>query len=245
MSQPRTASEIEHARAVRDMFSGIARRYDLLNHVLSVNIDKRWRRVVRQKLADILERRDAIVLDVACGTGDLSIELKENASAKVIGSDFCRPMLAIAYEKTSDSKLSIPYVEGDALGLPFADAAFDAVTIAFGLRNLASFSDGLKELNRILKPGGRLVVLEFSSPAIPGLKPLFNLYFTRILPRIGGMVSGSRSAYEYLPDSVLKFPDQRGLVELMKSSGFASVDYTNLTGGIAAILTPAKGSSKT
>ena len=235
MPQPRTANEIAHARAVRDMFSGIARRYDLLNHVLSVNVDKRWRRLVRQSLNDILVRPDAIVLDVACGTGDLALELKRHARARVIGSDFCRPMLAIAKEKTVQDQRVISYVEGDALALPFADASFDGVTIAFGLRNLASWQDGLAELGRVLKPGGRLVVLEFSDPFVPGFRALFNFYFAKILPRIGGMVSGSRSAYEYLPDSVSRFPNQKGLAELMSDSGFDKVEYTNLTGGIAAI----------
>jgi demethylmenaquinone methyltransferase/2-methoxy-6-polyprenyl-1,4-benzoquinol methylase len=240
MPDERTANEIAHARAVREMFAGIARRYDLLNHVLSINIDKRWRRLVRESLAETLADPKAIVLDVACGTGDLSLELQRNARACVVGSDFCRPMLAIAKDKTAGAGMSVPYVEGDALSLPFSDNSFDAVTIAFGLRNLASVEDGLAELNRVLRPGGRLAVLEFSSPTIPGLRSLFNLYFTRILPRIGGAVSGSRGAYEYLPDSVSKFPDQKGLVDLMRAAGFGSVEYTNLTGGIAAIHTAVK-----
>jgi demethylmenaquinone methyltransferase/2-methoxy-6-polyprenyl-1,4-benzoquinol methylase len=212
------------------MFAGIAGRYDLLNHVLSMNIDKRWRKFVRNKLQDILDDQNAVVLDVACGTGDLAIELRNNAKAKIIGSDFCRPMLTIAREKAAD----IPFVEGDAMGLPFDDGKFDAVTIAFGLRNLPNFEDGLRELCRILKPGGRLAILEFSSPIVPGFSGLFNFYFTRILPRVGGMVSGSRGAYEYLPDSVSKFPDQKGLSSMMSAAGFNAIDYTNLTGGIAA-----------
>ena len=235
MSNERTANEIAHARAVREMFSGIAGKYDLLNHVLSVNIDKRWRRIVREKLSDVLRDPSAVVLDVACGTGDLSLELKRNSNARVIGSDFCHPMLAIAKDKTTEAKESIPYIEGDAMRMPFADASFDAVTIAFGLRNLSNFEDGLRELGRLIKPGGKLVVLEFSSPVIPGFRGLFNFYFTRILPRIGGVVSGSHGAYEYLPESVSKFPDQKSLAELMRSCGFESVEYTNLTGGIAAI----------
>lgn len=235
MPNERTATEIAHARAVREMFSGIANRYDLLNHVLSINIDKRWRRLVREKLSDILSDPDAVVLDVACGTGDLSLEMKRGFPARVIGSDFCGPMLSIAKKKTSDAGLFIPYIEGDAMRLPFADASFDALTIAFGLRNLSNFADGLKELNRVLKPGGKLAVLEFSYPVVPGLRGLFGFYFTKILPRIGGAVSGSRGAYEYLPNSVSKFPDQKSLTELMRASGFGSVEYTNLTGGIAAI----------
>ena len=222
------------------MFSGIAARYDLLNHLLSVNIDKRWRRMVRAKLTDILARTDAVVLDVACGTGDLAIELQLNAQARVIGSDFCRPMLAIAKEKTGRDRIPIAYVEGDALSLPFADDSFDAATIAFGLRNLASWEDGLYELRRVIRPGGKLAVLEFSTPSVPGFRTLFNLYFGQILPRIGGIVSGSRAAYEYLPASVSKFPDQQGLMELMIGAGFDSVEYSNLTGGIAAIHTGIK-----
>lgn len=237
MQNERTANEIAHAKAVRAMFSGIAGKYDLLNHVLSVNIDKRWRKVVREKLAGILENENAVVLDVACGTGDLSFELQKHAKARVIGTDFCRPMLAIANQKAAKLDLPVPYVEADAMQLSFADESFDAVTIAFGLRNLSNFEDGLRELRRILKPGGKLAVLEFSAPLFPGFKALFNLYFTQILPRIGGMVSGSRGAYEYLPDSVSKFPDQKNLVKMMESAGFSNVDYKNLTGGIAAIHT--------
>lgn len=237
MSAVRTASEIEHSKAVRAMFSGIAKRYDLLNHVLSMNIDKRWRKLVRKKLQPILDRKDAVVLDIACGTGDLSIELQSHAEARVIGTDFCRPMLAVAAEKNAKVSLNIPYVEADAMTLGFADATFDAVTIAFGLRNLPNFKDGLAEMHRILKPGGKLCVLEFSAPVVPGFRQAFNFYFTRVLPRIGGAVSGSRGAYEYLPDSVSKFPDQKGLAALMRETGFDDVEYLNLTGGIAAIHT--------
>lgn len=235
MGTEKTANEIAHANAVREMFSGIARRYDLLNHVLSANIDKRWRRLVSEALRDILENKEAVVLDVACGTGDLSLELRSKAKAGIIGTDFCRPMLAIAKDKTEKLGFEIPYIEGDALGLAFADNTFDAVTIAFGLRNLANFQNGLTELHRILKPGGKLAVLEFSAPVVPGFKKLFNFYFTSILPRIGGAVSGSRGAYEYLPDSVSKFPDQKDLAEMMRATGFTGVGYKNLTGGIAAL----------
>jgi len=231
MPMPRTESEIQHATAVREMFSGIAGRYDLLNHLLSANIDKRWRRLVRTRLQATLADPNAFVLDVACGTGDLSVELQRDAKATVIGTDFCRPMLAIAREKSA----SIPFVEGDAMELGFADGTFDAVTIAFGLRNLSNVADGLRELNRVLKPGGNLVILEFSSPVVPGFRGAFNLYFAKVLPRIGGFVSGSRGAYEYLPDSVSKFPDQKALAATMSEVGFHKVKYENLTGGIAAL----------
>jgi len=217
------------------MFAGIAGRYDLLNHVLSLNIDKRWRRIVSAELRKILDSPEARVLDVACGTGDLSLELNKNSKAQILGTDFCRPMLAFAKSKSVQEAHSIPYIEADALALPFEDSEFDAVTIAFGLRNLANVTDGLKELGRILKPRGRLAILEFSAPIVPGFGQLFNFYFSHILPRIGGAVSGSRGAYEYLPDSVSKFPNQKNLVALMEQTGFDSVKYRNLTGGIAAL----------
>ena len=229
-----TDREIEHSKAVREMFSGIAGRYDLLNHLLSLNIDKGWRRKVRAELADILRDETASVLDVACGTGDLSLELNRNSRAKITGTDFCRPMLSIAKDKSPEE---MPYVEADAMNLPFESRSFNAVTIAFGLRNLPNVERGLAELFRITKSGGKLVVLEFSSPIIPGFRQLFNLYFSQILPRIGGLVSGSRAAYTYLPDSVSKFPDQKTLTDLIKQTGFAEVKYQNLTGGISAIHT--------
>lgn len=235
MSNERTAGELEHAKAVRAMFAGIAKRYDFLNHFLSVNTDKRWRRLVRKKLSDKLADENALILDVACGTGDLSVELQQHAKAKVIGTDFCRPMLAVAANKNPSNNLHIPYLEGDGMNLSFADETFDAVTVAFGLRNFSNWQEGLKELRRILKKGGKLAILEFSTPIIPGFKQAFNLYFTQVLPRIGGAVSGSRGAYEYLPNSVMRFPDQKNLAKMMNEVGFEAVEYQNLTGGIAAI----------
>ena len=240
MHNEAAAKEAAHSEAVREMFSGIAGKYDFLNHFLSLNIDKRWRRKVRSKLQDILKEKESMVLDVACGTGDLSLELQRDSAATVIGTDFCRPMLAVAYEKTAKSGCRIPYVEADAMALSFSDGSFDALTIAFGLRNLPNFRNGLAELHRVLKPGGKIVILEFSSPVVPGFRQLFNFYFSRVLPRIGGVVSGSRGAYEYLPDSVSRFPDQQELAEMMRQTGFANVEFQNLTGGIAAIHTGAK-----
>ena len=217
------------------MFAGIAGRYDLLNHLLSGNTDRRWRRLVAKKLQAALAGKDARALDVACGTGDLSLAIAEATGALVIGTDFCRPMLEIAARKRSPAKPSVPFVEGDALRLPFADRSFDAVSIAFGLRNLASVEAGLGELLRVLKPGGHAAVLEFSKPVVPGISALFQFYFTRVLPRIGGLISGSQGAYEYLPCSVSRFPDQKGLTRLMSEAGFESVEYQNLTCGIAAL----------
>jgi demethylmenaquinone methyltransferase/2-methoxy-6-polyprenyl-1,4-benzoquinol methylase len=236
----KNVTQSEHARRVREMFAGIANRYDLLNHLLSGNTDKRWRRLVAKRLHDVLERKGARILDIACGTGDLSLALAEKTGARIIGTDFCRPMLEIAARKARAATATtnaeeIPFVEGDALSLPFADESFDAVTIAFGLRNLSSVEAGLQELQRVLKPEGRAAILEFSTPVVPGFRGLFKFYFTRVLPAIGGMVSGSRGAYEYLPDSVSRFPDQKRLAQMMREAGFEDIEYKNLTGGIAAL----------
>ena len=227
----KTSAE-DHARNVRDMFALISPRYDLLNHLLSGNSDKRWRRIVVEKLRPLLSP-GAQVLDVACGTGDLSIALFENTSAQVTGVDFCRPML----ERAARKQPRIAFVEGDALRLPFGNDVFDAVTIAFGLRNLSSVEQGLGELRRVLKPNGWAAILEFSKPVVPGFRSLAAVYCTRLLPRIGGMISGSRSAYEYLPDSVSRFPDQETLSGMMSVAGFAEVGFQNLTGGVAALHT--------
>jgi demethylmenaquinone methyltransferase/2-methoxy-6-polyprenyl-1,4-benzoquinol methylase len=232
----KNVTENEHARRVREMFAGIANRYDLLNHLLSGNTDKRWRRLVSKRLHEALAKEGARALDVACGTGDLSLELAKGTGARIIGTDFCRPMLEIAARKAAASRFAgIPFIEGDALRLPFADRSFEAVSIAFGLRNLSSVEDGLKELRRVLKPKGRAAILEFSTPVIPGFRGLFRFYFTRVLPRIGGAISGSPGAYEYLPDSVSRFPDQKRLAAMMSEAGFEEVEYKNLTGGIAAL----------
>jgi len=220
------------------MFGTIAGRYDLLNHLLSGNIDRRWRRQVAEQLTTALasaNRSQAHILDVACGTGDLSLARFEKAEVSIIGIDFCRPMLEIASSKVNRTTATIRFIEGDALQLPFADRSFEATTIAFGLRNLASVESGIAEFRRVLKPGGKLVVLEFSKPQIPVLRSVFRFYFTKVLPVFGGLISGSRSAYEYLPDSVLHFPDQETLASVMRKVGFEEVAYKNLTGGIAAV----------
>ena len=230
MLENRSAPQ-EHANRVREMFGRIAGRYDLLNHLLSGNIDKRWRQVVAKRVRAGLSG-EALILDVACGTGDLSLSLFESTGARVVGTDFCRPMLSIA---TGKLPKEITLVEGDALSLPFKDSTFDVVTIAFGLRNLSDISRGLKELRRILKPQGRVAVLEFSRPSNPVLRTLFGIYFRNFLPLLGGIISGSPSAYTYLPSSVAQFPDQQQLVALIEQAGFDQVSYENLTGGIAAL----------
>ncbi len=222
----------EHAGRVREMFATIASRYDLLNHLLSGNVDKRWRRIVATRVKEKLPSSSSRILDVACGTGDLSLTLFEITGAGVVGTDFCRPMLDIAAGKISDR---IRLIEGDALDLPFRDGTFDVATIAFGLRNLSNVESGLAELSRVLKPGGWVAVLEFSRPANAILRPMFNVYFRKVLPWMGGVISGSRNAYTYLPASVRKFPDQEQLALLMEQAGFDQVGYENLTGGIAAL----------
>lgn len=233
MSTSSNAAETEHGTRVRSMFANISARYDLLNHLLSGNMDQKWRQKVARRMSSIVGGGGR-VLDVACGTGDLSFALLEVTKARIVGTDFCRPMLEVAQRKSLHQG-AVPFVEGDALHLPFSNDSFDGATIAFGLRNLASFESGLKELLRIVRPGGSVVVLEFSKPVIPGFSALFQFYFHRVLPLLGGLVSGSKSAYAYLPDSVRRFPDQDGLAAMMSGVGFEKVDFTNLTGGIAAI----------
>jgi demethylmenaquinone methyltransferase / 2-methoxy-6-polyprenyl-1,4-benzoquinol methylase len=222
----------DHARRVREMFAKISPRYDLLNHLLSANVDVRWRRRVVRKIAPRLAP-DAQVLDVGCGTGDLSIEIFEKTAAPVVGLDFCRPMLELASEKAPHLR----FIEGDALKLPFGDCRFDCITIGFALRNLSSVEKGLAELRRVLKPKGTLAILEFSQPTIPIFRELVRFYYWGLLPWIGGGFSGSRSAYEYLPDSIGRFPNQKALAEMMRAAGFEDVEFENLSGGVAALHT--------
>lgn len=241
MSDEESATKTEQARRVREMFATIAARYDLLNHLLSGNIDKRWRRRVSKALHSPLvnllpdDLNRARILDVACGTGDLSFTLFESGDARIVGIDFCRPMLEIASLKSLKRGSEVSFIEGDALSLPFLDNSFEAVTIAFGLRNLASVEGGFAELFRVLKPGGKAVVLEFSKPTMPILRTVFRIYFAKILPIFGGLISGSKSAYQYLPESVSRFPDQNELTVIMRRTGFEEVTFQNLSGGIAAL----------
>jgi demethylmenaquinone methyltransferase/2-methoxy-6-polyprenyl-1,4-benzoquinol methylase len=226
------SAENEHASRVREMFATIATRYDLLNHLLSGNTDKKWRRIVAKRVSEKLSSDSSQILDVACGTGDLSLTLFETTGVRVVATDFCRPMLQIAAGKMPGS---VKLVESDALSLPFLDRSFEAVTIAFGLRNLSNVESGLKELFRVVKPQGWVAVLEFSKPPNALFNALFGFYFIRVLPLLGGIISGSKSAYSYLPNSVQRFPDQQELSRLMNEVGFSQVTYENLTGGIAAL----------
>ena len=226
------SAENEHASRVREMFATIATRYDVLNHLLSGNTDKKWRRIVAKRVREKLSSDSSLILDVACGTGDLSLTLFETTGVRVVATDFCRPMLEIAAGKMPGS---VKLVEADALSLPFLDRSFEAVTIAFGLRNFSNVEIGLKELFRVVKPQGWVAVLEFSKPPNALFNALFGFYFLRVLPLLGGIISGSLSAYSYLPNSVQRFPDQQELSRLMNEVGFSQVTYENLTGGIAAL----------
>lgn len=220
------------------MFASIAPRYDLLNRVLSLGVDRAWRREAAREALALSPRR---ILDVATGTGDFALELKARAEhAEVVGSDFVPQMLDIARAKARGRGLELRLEEGDALNLPYPDGSFDAVTCAFGFRNFADYARGLSEMWRVLAPGGRLVILEFPPPR-PGLfGALFRFYFRQILPRVGAWVSGNAGAYTYLPESVLAFPDPGRLAGLMHATGFRT-RYRLLTFGIAAIHVGDKG----
>ena len=222
------------SRAVQEMFSAIAPRYDLLNHVLSFNIDRWWWYRAARTFSGILERRDAIALDLCCGTGDMAFALKRRAGAtgaKVVGADFAHPMLQRALAK-SDGQ-SPRWVEGDALNLPFADASFDLVTSAFGFRNLADYDAGLREIVRVLRRGGRCGILECSQPnGVVG--KLYGVYFQRVLPAVGTAISGVKGPYSYLPASVRRFPAPAEITERMRSAGFRDARWTPFTLGTAA-----------
>jgi demethylmenaquinone methyltransferase / 2-methoxy-6-polyprenyl-1,4-benzoquinol methylase len=219
---------------VREMFSEIASTYDRVNGLLSLNIDSIWRAVTVNEVKDLLAKPGAIALDLCCGTADLTLRIEEHA--RVIGCDFCHPMLVLGNQKIVKKRArNACLTEGDALRLPFGEASFDAVTIAFGLRNLEHVEGGLAEILRVLKPGGRAAILEFSRPIIPVFRTLFEFYFHKILPRIGRIISGSKTAYLYLPRSVSNFPDQKGLSRMMLATGYLNVHYHNLFGGIVAV----------
>jgi len=233
--------EREAAHWVRAMFGRVAHRYDLANHLLSFQVDRYWRAHTVRRVREVLLRPDARVLDICCGTGDLMLALAATRSAIVFGSDFCHPMLVAAHRKTARRRTHAVVFEADALSLPVRDGSLDLVTVAFGFRNLANYTAGLEEMRRVLRPGGMAAILEFSRPPNAVFRGFYNFYSRRILPAIGGVLSGSRDAYAYLPESVRKFPLADELAKGMADAGFRNVRYEYLTFGIAALHTGGVG----
>jgi demethylmenaquinone methyltransferase/2-methoxy-6-polyprenyl-1,4-benzoquinol methylase len=223
------------SKAVQEMFSSIAPRYDLLNHVLSLNVDRIWWWRTARTFRTILVRPDATVLDLCCGTGFMTFALRKQAresGARILGADFAHPMLQRATRNPAGA--GVRWVEADALRLPFADAQFDLVTAAFGFRNLADYDAGLGELVRILRPGGQCGILDFSEPQ--GLLGRFyRFYFKHVLPKIGAFLSGVKGPYAYLPASVERFPQPEEMIERMRSAGFQQASWTPYTFGIAGL----------
>jgi demethylmenaquinone methyltransferase/2-methoxy-6-polyprenyl-1,4-benzoquinol methylase len=217
------------------MFGRVAHRYDLANHLLSFNIDRYWRAHTVKRVRHILERPQARVLDICCGTGDLALTLARARHGLVLGSDFCHPMLLAARQKADARQARTAFFEADALRLPLADSSVDLLTVGFGFRNLANYPAGLAEMRRVLAAGGMAAILEFSQPPNPAFAALYNFYSRRILPIAGGALSGSRDAYAYLPESVRKFPAAAELADQMRRAGFGEVSYEYLTGGIVAL----------
>ena len=223
------------AEAVEDMFDAVAPRYDLLNRVLSAGIDRYWRSRAVRMLSDEQPRR---VLDVATGTADLAIKIERTLHPrKTIGIDLSTEMLDRGRAKIEQKGLSprISLRKADAADLPFADASFDAAFVAFGVRNFEDLDAGLGDIRRVLRPSGALVVLEFSSPRAFPIKQVYDWYSRRVLPRIGGLLSPDQGAYEYLPNSVAAFPDGTDFLRRMRSAGFADLEWTPLTFGIASL----------
>ncbi len=222
-------------KAVREMFTSIAPRYDLLNHVLSFNTDRVWWWRAARTFDSILKRRDARVLDLCCGTGDMTFALRRRANsgaARIIGADFSHAMLQRAIAKGRGTTLR--WVEADALRMPFPDAHFDLVTAAFGFRNLADYDAGLREIARVLRPGGQCGILDFGEPR--GLVgKIYRVYFKRVLPAVGTMISGVRGPYAYLPASVERFPAPDEMLERMRQAGFQQASWTPYTFGVAGL----------
>ncbi len=224
---------------VRTMFNDIAPKYDLLNHVLSMGIDILWRKKVRRLLATIQPKR---ILDIATGTGDLAIELAKLNPEEIIGADIAVDMLKIGEDKVKAKKLDgiIKMEPGDSENLRFEDNYFDAVTVAFGVRNYENLLKGLTEMNRVMRPGGLVAILEFSKPHGFPFRNIYNFYFKNILPGVGRMVSKNDEAYTYLPESVQKFPENKDFMEVMKQAGYSNINQQRLTFGIATLYSATK-----
>jgi demethylmenaquinone methyltransferase / 2-methoxy-6-polyprenyl-1,4-benzoquinol methylase len=227
------------ARAVREMFTSIAPRYDLLNHVLSFNVDRLWWRRTARTFRHILTRPGARILDLCCGTGDLTFALRRQAGTLplILGADFSHAMLQRAAAKSAVASQNGPtpnWIEADALNLPFPSGHFDLLTSAFGFRNLADYDAGLREIARVLGPGGECGILDFGEPK-GAMGALYRIYFKQVLPRVGTVISGVRGPYAYLPASVERFPPPNEMLARMKSAGFAEASWTPYTFGIAGL----------
>lgn len=232
MTEAPSTSLDKSGRAIQDMFAGVAPRYDLLNHLLSANLDVVWRRKAVQALD---APPGSEVLDLCCGTGDQSIALKKRG-AVVASADFCVPMLAIARKKFGRIGSPRPTaLAADALALPFPSGRFDGATVSFGLRNVADLDASLRQLARVLRPGGRLVVLECAIPELPVVRQLYLFYFLRLLPWIGRLISPRGSAYSYLPNSVVSFPQRQEFLDKMAAAGFTSLSSEDLSAGTVCI----------
>ncbi|RMH51775.1 MAG: bifunctional demethylmenaquinone methyltransferase/2-methoxy-6-polyprenyl-1,4-benzoquinol methylase UbiE [Zetaproteobacteria bacterium] len=227
----------EKRRRVMALFSSVAERYDLMNDLMSLGLHRWWKRCM---VASAAVRRGGRVLDVAAGSGDIALALADRVGpeGRVVLLDPNRPMLAEGAARLIDAGLlpgRADCIQGDGAALPFADRSFDQVTIAFGLRNFVDPERGLAEFQRVLRPGGQLLVLEFSRPVLPLLEPLYDAWSFHLIPLLGEKVAGDRAAYQYLVESIRRFPDQRRLCRWMEQAGFALVRYRNLSGGIVAI----------
>jgi demethylmenaquinone methyltransferase / 2-methoxy-6-polyprenyl-1,4-benzoquinol methylase len=235
------ADEAGAAQAVRQMFDAIAPRYDLLNHVLSANVDRLWWRKAARRFHDVLARPEAAVLDICCGTGDMTMALlkhRPRGARPVLAADFARGMLARGAHKFS--RHSVRVLEADALHLPLRDNSLDLIVTAFGFRNLANYETGLREFHRVLKPGGQLGILDFSEPG--GLiGKAYAVYFRHVLPAIGRVICGKDGPYRYLPTSVGNFPAPGEMLQLMRSVGYEQCAWQPYTFGIAGLYTAARG----
>jgi len=229
--------EQQVGRWVRRMFDGVAPRYDLLNHVLSGNMDTLWRARTVKLLAGEITAPGTVVVDLCCGSGDLMLALAKRRGATVFGTDFCHPMLLEASRKSAARTAATPLFEADALNLPLAADSANVLSVAFGFRNLANYEKGLREMCRVLKPGGTAAILEFSTPPNRAFRAFYDFYSLRVLPRIGALLSGQEAAdaYRYLPESVRRFPDADTLAMLMRQCGFTNVRYHRMTFGIVAL----------
>ena len=228
----KTKSDMAKKEGIRKLFDNIAPDYDRLNHILSLNIDKGWRKKAVRDIAD--ENRPMNVLDVACGTADFTIEIAQKVAhgSIVTGVDISEGMMAVGKEKIKKAGVEAKLHTADCEALPYEDSTFDRISVGFGVRNFEHLETGIEEMFRVLKPEGKLVILELSVPSDPVIRWFYKLYFLKILPAIGGLVSGERGAYEYLPASVLRFPPPEQFIQILKRAGVDTVEHTPLTFGI-------------